>query len=371
MKHILRIPRICQRPKSCRANSRKDSDIPEGVLIGFGNPLLDITTTVRDNVILQKYGLAENAAIIAQERHIPLFDELSKMKDVTYSAGGSCQNSIRVFQWIVTKPFCAYFIGAVGKDKFGETMAKRAISDGVQAIYQTNDKAPTGTCAVIVNGLNRSLVANLGASAFFSETWLNDKYLMCVVNRAKYFYTTGFFVAVSSGTVLKVAKISSSSYRTFVLNFSAVFVLTTQKAQLDEILPYTDIIIGNKEEVLAFADTHDWKTSDTFEIGKRLQCLPKDNKRPRIVMITDSECPVLCFQKNGEILAYPVPKVDKSVIVDTNGCGDAFVGGFLSQLVQDMPLDYCIRTGIFASQQVLRIVGVQIDKLPKFKEICF
>ncbi|KAL7729716.1 hypothetical protein ACLKA6_014586 [Drosophila palustris] len=345
-------------------------DIPEGILIGFGNPLLDLTTTIEDTVLLEKYDLPENTAIIAEDRHLPLFEELSNMENVTYSAGGACQNSMRIFQWIVTKPYCAYFAGAVGKDKFGETIGKRAMADGVQTIYQQREEAPTGTCAIIMRGHNRSLVANLGAAAYFSEDWLYDDANLCVVERAQYIYATGFFIAVNSETVLNVARMASENNRTFVLNFSAVFVLQTHKSQLDEILPYADLVIGNKHEALAFAEHHDWDTTDIFEIGKRLQALPKDNKRPRIVMITDAVCPVLCFQENEKILEYPVPKVDKSTIVDHNGCGDAFVGGFLSQLVQHMPLDYCIRTGIFASQQVLRIVGVQVNKLPKFKECC-
>lgn len=33
-----------------------------------------------------------------------------------------------------------------------------------------------------------------------------------------------------------------------------------------------------------------------------------------------------------ELTEYPVPKVPEELIVDTNGAGDAFVGGFLSQL---------------------------------------
>jgi len=345
-------------------------DIPEGVLIGFGNPLLDITTTVEENVILEKYDLPENAAIIAEERHLQLFEELSNLENVEYSAGGACQNSMRIFQWIVTKPFCAYFVGAVGKDKFGETIGKRARADGVQTVYQQIDDAPTGTCAVILRGRNKSLVANLGAAAYFTEDWLFDDANLCIVDRAQYIYATGFFVAVNAGTVLSVAQMASENNRTFVLNFCAVFVVRTQKPQLDEILPYTDIIIGNKHEALAYAETHNWDTTDIFEIGKRLQELPKENMRPRIVLIVDSVCPVLCFQSNDRILEYPVPKIDTSAIVDNNGCGDAFVGGFLSQLVQHMPLDYCIRTGIFASQQVLRIVGVRVNQLPKFKDSC-
>ncbi|KAH8311417.1 hypothetical protein KR044_006176 [Drosophila immigrans] len=345
-------------------------DIPEGILIGFGNPLLDITTSIEDNVILEKYDLQVNAAIIAEDRHLALFEELAYMENANFSAGGACQNSMRIFQWIIGKPFCAYFVGAVGRDKFGEIIAKRARADGVQTIYQQKDDAPTGTCAVILSGRSRSLVANLGAAALFTGDWLLDEANQCVLDRAQFFYATGFFIAVNSETVLNVARMSSETNRIFLLNTSAVFVIQIHKLQLDEIIAFTDVMILNKNGALAFADTHDWQTNDIFEIGKRLQSLPKENVRPRIVIITHENCPLLCFQDNDRLMEYPVPKIDKNVAVDTNGCVDAFVGGFLSQFIQHMPLDYCIRTGIFASQQVMRIVGVQINNLPKFNECC-
>ncbi|KAH8358649.1 hypothetical protein KR093_001638, partial [Drosophila rubida] len=343
-------------------------ELPEGILIGFGNPLLDITTTIEDNVILEKYDLAVNAAIIAEDSHLPLFEELSYMENVTFSAGGACQNSMRIFQWIVGKPHCAYFVGAVGKDKFADMIGKRAMADGVQTMYQHKEEAPTGACAVILSGRYRSLVANLGAAALFTEDWLTDEANLCAVERALYVYATGFFIAVNADTVLNVARMTSNSNRTFLLNFSAVFVVQIHKIQLDEIIAFTDVIILNKNEGLAFSDNHNWGTSDIFEIGRRLQALPKDNGRPRIVMITSETCPVLCFMENDKVLEYPVPPINKAAAVDTNGCTDAFVGGFLSQFVQRMPLDYCIRTGLFAYQQVMRIVGVQINKLPNINE---
>ncbi|EDW80500.2 uncharacterized protein Dwil_GK11532 [Drosophila willistoni] len=348
----------------------KKMELPEGVMIGFGNPLLDLTTTIEDTMLLEKYGLEPNAAIIAEEKHMALFDEIANQENLQLSAGGSCQNSMRVFQWIVGAPYRAVFFGAVGMDKFGEVIAKRARADGVETLYQLREDAPTGTCAVIISGQNRSLVANLGAAAYFSEDWMDSEESCCAVDTASYFYITGFFLAVSPNTVLRVAQTASETKRTTILNLSAIFVLQMHKQELDEILPYLDFIISNKAEALAFADTHEWNTKDIFEIGKRMQSLPKDNGRPRVIMITDDICPVLCFQENEKILEYPVPKLSKKDIVDTNGCGDAFVGGFLSQLVQKMPLDYCIRTGIFASHQVIRVVGVQIDKMPNFNDSC-
>lgn len=344
-------------------------DVPKGVLIGFGNPLLDITTSVEDNV-MEKYDLRPNEAIIAEEKHSPLFEELTTQEHVVFTAGGACQNSMRVFQWLVGNPFRAIFVGAVGRDKFGEKIAKRAQAEGVLTMYQLIDDEPTGTCAVIVSGQQRTLVANLGAAACFSEDWLDDVGNMCLVEQAHFYYATGFFVAVNAATVVRVAKLSSQNHRTFLLNFSAVFVLQTYKEKLDEIIFYADMVISNKQEALAYANFHDWNTRDIFVIGKKLQSLPKDNVRPRIVLFTDAVCPVLCFMDNERVIEYPVPKIDKTAIVDTNGCSDAFVGGFLSQFVQNMPIDYCIRMGIFASQQITRVVGAQVDKLPKLKDCC-
>lgn len=49
--------------------------IPEGVIIGMCNPLLDIEADVELD-ILEKYGLKQNDAILAEEKHLPLYDFL-------------------------------------------------------------------------------------------------------------------------------------------------------------------------------------------------------------------------------------------------------------------------------------------------------
>lgn len=119
-------------------------ELPEGIVMGFGNPLLDITYHIEDNTLLEKYGLEANAAIIADEKHDALFEELMNMENVIYSAGGACQNTMRIFQWIVQTPFRAVFTGAVGKDKLGDRIAKRAKADGLCTLYQIKEELPTG-----------------------------------------------------------------------------------------------------------------------------------------------------------------------------------------------------------------------------------
>lgn len=44
-------------------------------LVGMGNPLLDISAEVPD-AVLTKYGLEPNNAVLAEEKHMPLYKEL-------------------------------------------------------------------------------------------------------------------------------------------------------------------------------------------------------------------------------------------------------------------------------------------------------
>ena len=62
------------------------ASVPEGVLLGLGNPLLDITIT-EDESFLKKYGLEANNAIEADDRHLTMFDDIINHHKPTYIAG--------------------------------------------------------------------------------------------------------------------------------------------------------------------------------------------------------------------------------------------------------------------------------------------
>lgn len=63
--------------------------------MGLCNPLLDISAAV-DNSFLDKYELKANDAILADDKHKPMYDDLIKSHKVDYIAGGSGQNAMRV-----------------------------------------------------------------------------------------------------------------------------------------------------------------------------------------------------------------------------------------------------------------------------------
>lgn len=132
-------------------------------LIGFGNPLLDISAVVEQDV-LDKWGAKLNDAILAEDKHKPMYAELVASHPVEYIAGGATQNSIRVAQWMMGKPGSTAYVGCIGNDKFGEQLEQAARADGVNVAYMKHPETPTGTCAVLVKGGERSLIANLSAA---------------------------------------------------------------------------------------------------------------------------------------------------------------------------------------------------------------
>lgn len=58
----------------------------QGAILGMCNPLLDISAEVPEE-LLKKYELSLNNAILAEEKHIPLYEELVKSYPVQFIAG--------------------------------------------------------------------------------------------------------------------------------------------------------------------------------------------------------------------------------------------------------------------------------------------
>lgn len=95
--------------------------------------------------------------------------------------------------------------------------------------------------------------------------------------------------------------------------------------------------------------------------------LPKQNEnRSRVCVITQGCEPVL-LAYDGKIKEFPVDKLPKEKVIDTNGAGDAFSGGFLSQYVQGHDLDVCVRGGIYAATAIIQRSGCTYEGKVTFK----
>jgi adenosine kinase len=331
-----------------------------GALVGMCNPLLDISAEVPMEV-LEKYGVSLNNAILAEEKHIGLYKDLVADYPVQYIAGGAGQNSIRVAQWMLMSTGATAYFGAIGSDAYGETLSKCVAEDGVLACYQKSTDTPTGTCAVLINGGERSLVANLAAANTFNAAHLETSEAQEIIARGKVFYVTGFFLTVSVDAILTLAKHCAAENKVFAMNLSAPFLIQFFGEQMKTVMPYTDIVFANESEAAVYGEVHGYG-SDLPTIALKLAAQPKaSGAHPRIVVFTQgSQATIVACE--GKVTVYPVEPLPRELLIDTNGAGDAFVGGYLAQLVLGKAVAESVRAGHFAARTIIQRSGCSFPK---------
>ncbi len=100
-------------------------------------------------------------------------------------------------------------------------------------------------------------------------------------------------------------------------------------------LEHADYVFANEDEAAEFAKTQNIDPMDLHLVAKTLAGWKKSNKkRKRTAIVTHGAKPVIVAD-GTEVREFPVAALTKEQIVDTNGAGDAFVGGFMAQLYLD------------------------------------
>ena len=150
-----------------------------------------------------------NDAILAESKHLGLYEDLINNYDAKLIAGGAAQNTARGAQYILPEESTVY-IGCIGKDQYGETLKKICAEAGVRTEYRVDDEAPTGRCGVVITGHNRSLCTDLAAANLYKPEHLKQPEIWKLVEDAKVYYVGGFFLTVSVPSILAVAEEAAS-----------------------------------------------------------------------------------------------------------------------------------------------------------------
>lgn len=313
-------------------------------LVALGNPLLDMQ--VRDGqAVLEKYGLKPNDAVLASEEQQSIYQYLVENYQVAYVAGGAAQNTARCAQYVLPERSTAY-LGAVGKDDLAEQLRAANDREDLQSIYQVVDDAPTGSCAVVITGHNRSLCTQLGAAEKFDKAHLDTPDAKAALDAAQFYYIGGFFLTHGVESALIVAKKAKDAGKPFAFNLSAPFIPQFFKAQVEQVLPYAELVIGNEAEAEAWAEAAGLETRDLAAIAQKIADSPSEISKPRTVLITHgSKATIRAVQGESSTYTHDTPKINPADIVDTNGAGDAFAGGVVAGLLLGKPIDAAIEVG--------------------------
>lgn len=129
-------------------------------------------------------------------------------------------------------------------------------------------------------------------------------------------------------------------------------------------------------EAITFARVRGWKTEKVVEIAVKISQLPKASEtRKRITVIIQGSLIVVSEDGKLQLFSHFPMKMVKllktdgasSKIFDTDEAANAFVGGFLSQLVKEKPIEDCVKAGCYAANVIIQSSGCTYPKKPDFK----
>merc|ERR1719282_1185751 len=237
---------------------------------------------------------------------------------------------------MLQEPGMTAYMGCIGDDDFGKKLQDACKADGVQAMYLVDKSVPTGKCAVTILDKERSLTTELSAANNYKASHLQEAAQTQVLEGAKVVYSAGFFITVSPESMDIASEKTVEKGTTYCLNLSAPFIVQVPpfRAQLEKLLPATDYLFGNETEAQAYAEAEGWE--------------------PTIVAI------------RGVVTRYPVIALPKEKLVDTNGAGDAFVGGFLAALVKGKDMESCCKAGAYSASVIIQHSGCTYPPKPEY-----
>ena len=340
-------------------------------LIAIGNPIVDITAQT-DEETLKKFNLKLGGTVFANEENKGYFKLLEKDPKVKYIPGGSIQNTLRVASWCInmepqtSKLFKITMLGATGKDNYREKIINAFTLSGVNYMLECIPEEETSRCGVGIIKKERCLLPEIRASNKISEKFIKEhrdeiyKYDALLIEG--YFIKERFEIIKSLCLRFKIKK------KIVILTLGSVDTVEKNYDKVIELVNCSDLVVGNMEELETLLGEKGLKDEDIFEkLSKKLV------SKSRLFVVTNGKKGVILakynYKKgNMDFVLHSFPsQVKNEEIVDLNGAGDAFLGGFVSQYMQGKSFEACCKAGNDVAGVIIRNIGCTFQKHIKIK----
>ena len=331
-------------------------------IIAIGNPIVDISAQI-DKEGIKKYRLKWGETVFADSGNVGFFEDLESKSDVTYIPGGSIQNTLRVASWCLNMEkknkgkYTLTMLGATGNDSYKDKIIKSLKSSGVNPLLQSIPNMETSRCGVGIYKKERCLLAQIRASNCLTEDFVKEHEKEIYQHDA--LIIEGYFLAEKFDICKNLCHRFRRENKLVILTIGAVFIVEAHLPKVLEIGNDADMFICNIDELKAFAGTKKENNyKDIFE-----KAFKKLKEKDRLFVVTDGSKGVLVSKydykkEKVDYILQSFPTVMKSEeIVDLNGAGDSFLGGFLSQYIKGSSLSSCCKAGNDAASYILKSVG--------------
>ncbi|EKD26046.1 MAG: PfkB family carbohydrate kinase [uncultured bacterium] len=321
-------------------------------IIGIGSALTDMTFNVTDSFLASENLPKGGMTLIEKDRLFELLDKFKNTKK-QMSPGGATANVITSYAHCTGK---AAFIGKIGADNTGDFFKKETEKSGVKFIELKSDKLNSGiVLSFITQDGQRTFATHLGASVDLSPKDLTAELL----NQAPVVHVEAYLV-FNRDVINHIFNLAKKNNQKISMDLSSFTVVSQNLDFFRKIVENeVDILFANEDECKAYTGLS-----------------PKDS-----IDIFRKSCPISVLKEgaNGSYISTDKETVffsaEKVNVIDTNGAGDAYAGGVLYGLCNNLGIHKAgligTKAGALAvSQSGARLNNANVKKLKKYvKEI--
>ncbi|XP_055302671.1 adenosine kinase [Sitodiplosis mosellana] len=342
-------------------------------LVLFGNVILDCTFCIEQNSgILSKFGFDPNGL---GECSSETLSDVTKDADktcefISSQTGGSALNTSKILSLLDESEIV--FCGAIGSDVNGAKVREHLDKANLKVRLQSFDNHPTGTCVCLINKDNRCCYANIGASIHFEKVYFQSQDLiehrseLSPKVHTQIFYIEGFFITGQRFSVCKyivdeVCK-SSAGARIFATNLSAEYLIENHPEPIKYLAESASILFGNRDQFNKLAESYQMFRAEDV-ISHLVETKSKAIKDKIIVCTQGAGC--VLYSSSSQMLVnkeFHFDPVLKERIIDTTGCGDAFVAGFFYAYLRNKSIVNCVAKGVEVALKKITSVGGTITR---------
>ena len=313
---------------------------PDFAVLGIGNALVDVITTVDDRFIAAHDFPRGATTMVDLDRAEAVYADLPPAQEIS---GGSCANTIA---GLASFGASVAFIGRVRDDQLGKVYTHDLRSLGVHFDVAPATTGPaTGRCLVMVTtDAQRTQCTYLGASTFIGPEDVDT----AVVAGAEVTYLEGYLWDQPSAkdAIRKAAAAARAAGSQVAFTLSDPFCVDRHRDEFrDLVADEIDVLFGNESEICSLYEVDDFDAA-----------LQEVRRHCQIAALTRSEHGSVVIGRN-EVHVIAAEPVDR--LVDTTGAGDQYAAGFLYGLTHGQDLATCGRLGSMAAAEVISHYGAR------------
>jgi sugar/nucleoside kinase (ribokinase family) len=313
-------------------------------IIGLGHACVDIVGHV-DDAFLARWGVPKGDALEVDEARANAIE--ASMLDKGYFPGGASTNTAAV---VAALGGHAGFVGKVADDAIGARIRADMQASGLSFLASTARADEGGSTRVICLTTahphpERSFAFYSGAGRSFRPEDLDARALA----RTRMLHADGHILTHPGAfaTVFAAAELAKAAGATFAFTLA-------DRTRMDEFPDLTARLIAKADIVLLNTPEAE-RVTGTRDLEHAVMGLRQMGKRGAITRGAEG-CLVFSADDAHALPAAPVP----GAVIDPNGAGDAFAGGFLYGLLAGLPLERAGVLGGRCAATVLTQLGARV-----------